>query len=74
MHWHAQACAKARQRLRRQADFRHQNQRLLARVQTIADCLQIHLGLATASDAFEQQRAKTGACAELVERRLLRRH
>ena len=72
MHRHAQPYAEALQHLRRQADLRHQHQRLAATCQALGDRLQVDLGLAAARDAIEQQRreAATGG-ADRIDRRLL---
>jgi hypothetical protein len=56
MHGHAEAGAEARQHLRRQADLRHQHQRLAATRQAVGDRLEVDLGLAAAGDAIQQQR------------------
>lgn len=54
VHRHAQAGAEAAQRLRGQANLRHQHQRLATGRQAVGDCLQVDLGLAAAGDAVEQ--------------------
>ena len=51
----AAAAAKALDRLRRQADFRHQHQRLLALPHHFLDGAQINLRLAAAGDAVQQE-------------------
>ena len=53
-----QALAHAGDQLRRQADLRHQQQRLLAARQHVGDQPQIDLGLATAGDAVEHENRK----------------
>jgi hypothetical protein len=55
-HRHAQTLAQPRHGLRRQADFRHQQQRLLAARQHLFDQRQVDLGLAAASDTVQQKR------------------
>ncbi len=55
MHRHAQPFAKARQRLRGQADLRHQHQRLPAAPQAVGDGVQVDLRLAAAGHAVEQE-------------------
>lgn len=64
MYGHAEASAEAAQRLRGQADFRHQHQRLASGRKAIGDRLQIDLGLAAAGDAIEQIGGKAGVRAD----------
>ena len=72
VHRHAEARAEARQRLRGQADLRHQHQRLLAARQAVGDRVQVDLGLAAAGDAVEQQRGEAVARGQdRVDRGLL---
>jgi hypothetical protein len=66
-HRHAQARAEARQGLRRQADLRHQDQRLSAGRQAIADRLQVDLGLATAGYTLQQHGTEALALAQLAQ-------
>ena len=54
----AAAAAEALDRLRRQADLRHQHQRFLALPDHFLDGPQIDLGLAAAGDAVQQERLK----------------
>ncbi len=55
VHGDAKAAAEACQGLRGQADFRHQHQRLPALRQAVDDGLQVHLGLAAAGHAIQQE-------------------
>src|SRR5262249_60017608 len=54
----AAAAAETLDRLRRQADLRHQDQRLLALPEHLLDGAQVHLGLAAAGHAVKQERAE----------------
>jgi hypothetical protein len=49
---------EARNRLRREADFRHQHQGLLPTSQAVSDKLQIDLGFAAASNPLQQVTGK----------------
>ena len=55
LHGHAQAVAQATHGLRGQSDLRHQQQGLLALGEHLFDQREIHLGLAAAGDAIEQE-------------------
>jgi hypothetical protein len=57
--------------LRRQSDFGHQHQRLLAARQALRDGLQIDLGLAAAGDAIEQERHEAVGGVDRGHRRCL---
>src|SRR5579884_853265 len=61
----AAAAAKALDRLRRQADFRHHYQRFLALGNDLFDGAQINLGFAAAGDAVQQKRMESA----LLQRR-----
>ena len=50
-----EALRHQRFQLRRQGDFRHQQQRLLSRLQRRSDGVQVNFGFATAGDAEQQQ-------------------
>ena len=55
---HAEALRETIEELRRQRDFRHQDQRLPSLAQSFRDGLEINLRLARAGDAFEQSDGK----------------
>ncbi len=61
----------ARFELRRQVDFRHQEQRLLSSRQRALDQPQVDLGLTAAGDAVQQMGAKAGTGGNGVQRHLL---
>jgi len=71
MHGHAEARAETPEELRREADFRHQHQRLPAARQAVGNRIEVDLGLAAASDAVEQEGRETFGAADRVGRRLL---
>ena len=71
-----EARAKAADELRGEPDFRHQDERAAARGEYLRDELQIHLGLAAAGDAVQDEGAEAapgaahrrdGACLLGVE-------
>jgi hypothetical protein len=68
-----EARAQARLQLRRQADFRHQQQGLCLRIsgEQPLDRRQVDLGLAAAGHAVQQQRRKAGRCRHGVRSALL---
>ncbi len=69
MHGHAEPLAEPRQRLRREADLRHQHQRLAAAGEAVGDGVEVHLGLAAAGHAVEQPRGEARTGAQGVQRR-----
>ncbi len=66
-HRHREALAEAAQGLRREADFRHQHQYLLAGGQHRRHGLQVDLGLAAAGDAVEQKRLKALGAGDCLD-------
>ena len=55
-----EARAEMLDRLRRERDFRHEDERAFSRARAPGDGLQIDLGLAAAGDAVEQHHARLG--------------
>src|SRR6266705_2273258 len=62
------AAAKSFDRLRRQADFGNQDQRLLALANDFFDCLQIDFRLAAAGNAVKRKDAKPTLADGLLDR------
>ena len=68
---YSQALAETRQRLWRQADFRHQHQGLLATRQAVGNRMQVNLGLAAAGHAIQQYGGEAVCGLQGIHRSLL---
>jgi hypothetical protein len=62
-HRRIEALAETRDQLRREPDFRHQHQRALTASQRVVRRMEVHLGLAAAGDAIQQEGRKASGRA-----------